>query len=616
MSLLLALLPAVAAVCDADLGAPVALSPDGVHLAWLEERTLCVQAWQAPVEPPLALRLGVELPSRGLPPVWTGDETLMVVGEGDALEWRNLRDPEASWEAVGRPTALHPNGTVVLTRRSSPGVEFLAWSFGAPPRSLTTRPQAHPGWVFDRETLLPVAALDAEGDWQILLRLEANGEETTLIRRWQARTLLDDPVHRVASPWSSEGRLVVTDEVDGRGLVAWMELSSGETSVIAEGFGPAIAQVLLDEDQQGVSALAVDGIRQTWLSPDPALQASLDQISAAGWDFRVLTRARDDRAWLLEVWSPTQAGRQMIFVPGEGALLPVGHALGPALTGLRAEVLPFEARDGLALNALLLRPSGEAAPPVVVLLHGGPWHTFYGWRQDPEVTQLAAQGYAVLAPNYRGSGDGDRARGMAARGERGDAMPTDALDALARATSLGLVDPERVAFVGSSFGGYAVLRILTSVPEAGRCGVSHAGRATLRTRRLQDLVRIWAWGPPWRRLRWSPNADLRRLRAPLLLLQGGEDDRVAAEYTRPFARRALRLGKTLTYLEWPNQGHDLVGAAADQALAVQDAFLAACLGGPEVELSDPLRDAELSVVLGAEHIRGLRQALEGASTPP
>ncbi|MBK9367675.1 MAG: S9 family peptidase [Deltaproteobacteria bacterium] len=562
--------------------------------------------------------MSVKIPTiRGVPPVWTGEQALMIVGEGQALEWLNLLEPEVKGQASGRPIALHPNGTVVMTRPSPEGVEFVAWSLGETPRTLTTRPRDHAGWVLDLDTLMPVAALDTEGPWQLVLRLEDEGEEVRLVRRLRAMTPFDDPQQWVATPWASEGRLLVTDEVNDRGVVAWMELSSGALTVIAEGPGPKLEGLLIGADQQSVSAFAVEGVRQTWISPDPTLQSSLDQVSAAGWDFRVMTRARDDQAWLLDVWSPLQPVRQLLFLPKDGVLLPVGHApRGAAAPGVRAEVLRFEARDGLELDALLVLPPSEGPPPVVVFIHGGPWHAFQGWWQDPLATRLAAQGYAVLSPNFRGSGGGGRARVEAARGELGDALPTDVLDALAQAAALGLVDTQRVAFVGGSYGGYAVLRILTKFPDSGLCGVSTAGRGVLMTRRLQDLLGHLFWGPPWRRLRWSPTTHLRQLRAPVLMLHGSEDDRVAPQYARPFARRALRLNKTVTYLEWPQQGHWFEGDAAEQALAVQDTFLAECLGGPKVELSDALRDAELAVTLGAEHVPGLAEALAGGKSAP
>jgi dienelactone hydrolase len=625
MALLLSLiLPVAAAVCDVNSGAPVSLSPEGSRLAWFQDGAVCVQSWQTPSEPALELSLSVKIPTiRGAPPVWTGEQALLIVGEGEALEWLNLLEPEVKGEASGRPIAVHPNGTVVMTRPSPEGVEFVAWSLGETPRTLTTRPRDHAGWVLDLDTLLPVAALDTEGPfdsgghWQLVLRLEDQGEEEPLVRRLRAMTPFDDPEQRVATPWASEGRLLVTDEVNDRGVVAWMELSSGELSVIAEGPGPKLEGLLIGADQQSVSAFAVEGVRQTWISPDPTLQITLDQVSAAGWDFRVRTRARDDQAWLLDVWSPLQPMRQLLFLPKDGVLLPVGHApLGPAAPGVRAEVLRFEARDGLELDALLVLPPSEGPPPVVVYIHGGPWYGFQGWWQDPLATRLAAQGYAVLSPNFRGSGGGGRARVEAARGELGDALPTDVLDALAHAAALGLVDTQRVAFVGRSYGGYAVLRILTKFPDSGLCGVSSVGPGLLMSRRLKDVLGHLYWGPPWRRLRWSPYTHLRQLRAPVLMLHGSEDDYVAPQYARPFARRALRLNKTVTYLEWPQQGHWFEGDAYKQALAVQDTFLAECLGGPKVELSDALRDAELAIILGAEHVPGLAEALAGGSSAP
>ena len=96
MALLLSLiLPVAAAVCDVNSGAPVSLSPDGSRLAWFQDGAVCVQSWQTPSEPALELSLSVKIPTiRGAPPVWTGEQALLIVGEGEALEWLNLLEPE------------------------------------------------------------------------------------------------------------------------------------------------------------------------------------------------------------------------------------------------------------------------------------------------------------------------------------------------------------------------------------------------------------------------------------------------------------------------------------------------------------------------------------------
>lgn len=108
MPLLLSLLlPVAAAVCDVDSGAPVALSPDGFRLAWVQERALCVQSWQTPSEPALELSLSVELPTLGVPPVWTGEQA-QGPGQPQALAQahdglvRRMKLRRADLGAVGR----------------------------------------------------------------------------------------------------------------------------------------------------------------------------------------------------------------------------------------------------------------------------------------------------------------------------------------------------------------------------------------------------------------------------------------------------------------------------------------------------------------------------------
>ena len=98
-----------------------------------------------------------------------------------------------------------------------------------------------------------------------------------------------------------------------------------------------------------------------------------------------------------------------------------------------------------------------AAPgPLVLLVHGGPWsRDAFGYNSYHQ--WLANRGYAVLSVNFRGStGLGKRFINAADR-EWGRHMDDDLLDAVAWATAQGIADPARIAIIGGSYGGYAVL---------------------------------------------------------------------------------------------------------------------------------------------------------------
>ncbi len=141
--------------------------------------------------------------------------------------------------------------------------------------------------------------------------------------------------------------------------------------------------------------------------------------------------------------------------------------------------IAYAAADGLQIPAYLTLPRGKPASrlPLIVLPHGNPagrdTADFDWWSQA-----LADQGYAVLRPNYRGSGL-DReflARGF---GEWGRRMQTDLSDGVRYLAHEGVIDPARVCIVGASYGGYAALAGVALDPGVYRCAVSVAGISDL-----------------------------------------------------------------------------------------------------------------------------------------
>lgn len=233
------------------------------------------------------------------------------------------------------------------------------------------------------------------------------------------------------------------------------------------------------------------------------------------------------------------------------------------------EAMTYAARDGLAIPAYLTRPAGKQGPqPMVVLIHGGPT-VRDAWEWDPEVQLLAARGYVVFQPQFRGSAGFGRRFMEAGFGQWGLIMQDDVTDGVQHMVRKGVADPARICIYGASYGGYAALWGLVKTPELYRCGVSFAG--------VSDIEAMFSDGSDvndskvGRELQRFLVGDLRisseqfnavsplkhaaRIRAPVLLMHGEEDVRVPISHSEKMAQALGVAGKDFEWEAFPDLGH-------------------------------------------------------------
>ncbi|KAA2254055.1 S9 family peptidase [Solihabitans fulvus] len=240
------------------------------------------------------------------------------------------------------------------------------------------------------------------------------------------------------------------------------------------------------------------------------------------------------------------------------------------------EIVRFDSADGLTVDGLLYRPSGEDRSPVVVLVHGGPEFRTYP-AYDPLIHALLANGIGVLAPNVRGSsGRGMRYQRLVYRDWGGGDL-ADLAAAAGFLRGVDWADGDRLGVYGASYGGFAALSCLTRLPELWRAGVSECGPSDL----IDD---IRSFPPTWR-LRgrdWigdpddpedaamlierSPLHNAHRLRAPLLLMHGSNDTRVAVENSDRMFLRLTDLGLPVRFEEIAGEGHVIADRDSQAAI--------------------------------------------------
>ena len=236
----------------------------------------------------------------------------------------------------------------------------------------------------------------------------------------------------------------------------------------------------------------------------------------------------------------------------------------------KVEAVAWKGADGATVEGLLYYPLDYVAGtrvPLVVQTHGGPASSdrfgFGSWVSYTAV--LAAKGYAVLKPNYRGStGYGD----AFLRDMVGHYFKNAHLDVLAGVDALvarGIADPDRLVKMGWSAGGHMTNKIVT-VTDRFKAASSGAGAANWVSMYAQSDVRSyrtpWFGGTPWQAdapiaLYWeqSPLRDVSKVKTPTLFLVGERDPRVPMAQSIEMHRALKSLGVPTTLYVAPREPH-------------------------------------------------------------
>lgn len=255
----------------------------------------------------------------------------------------------------------------------------------------------------------------------------------------------------------------------------------------------------------------------------------------------IASRAKDDSRMLVWAGGPADPGAIYVYTPGARRIDQLSE-LRPQVDFrqlARPAAVNFKARDGVAIQAYLTLPRGREAKnlPLIVMPHGGPFWVRDTLDYDDMVQLLANRGYAVLQPNFRGSGGYGEAFHKLGAGQIGRKMQDDLDDAMDWAVTQGIADKARACLVGGSYGGYAAIWGVIRNPERWRCAASWAGvtdwdrilkydRKFLTRKGREDWEELVAGDGTATLDQVSPYRLAAQLSRPLLLAHGTEDTTV------------------------------------------------------------------------------------------
>jgi dipeptidyl aminopeptidase/acylaminoacyl peptidase len=406
-----------------------------------------------------------------------------------------------------------------------------------------------------------------------------------------------DPAAGKAWGFSNVGR--------DKSVLIELDLATGRDTVLADHPVVDLGWAFHPRRGGGPVAIIADDGYPTIRYLDAQLGASVQKAAASAIERKLLddtprivrpqSSSEDGQRWVLRALSDFDDA-ELLWDARTGQVTRLDAREPERKAWLSAEQpYTFRASDGRTIPGYLIRPRGVNGPaPLVVWVHGGPWARETWSPAGFGVLQmLANRGYAVLTVNYRASTGYGRDHMMAGAGVAYTRLQQDIAEAAQWAVDQGVADPKRMAVLGASFGGYSVLAQLARKDQDWRCGVDMVGVAN-----WQRVIENWP--PFWRNrhmfhtffgnpavpaeraklLADSPISHVDKITAPLLVIHGANDIRVLREDSDDVVRELQRLGRPVSYLSFPNEGHSVRRwrNRLEMWRRVED-HLASCLGG-------------------------------------
>lgn len=448
-------------------------------------------------------------------------------------------------------------------------------------------------WYADDKGVVRAGFVFGDNSWKMIYRAKAEDPFRTVVK---ARNEDDDAgfdAFRIYQG-SDEGYRIMLDEASGRYALYKFNYATRQRG--EQVF--ATSAVDVDDFDTGFENNALyaawftdDRPRVKWFDAElENVQASIDKAVGAGRHAVIATLRRDRKAMLVWLGASNDPGSYFYFDVADGTMrrfARINEKLDPAALATTTYTR-YKARDGLEIPAYLTLPSGRAPKglPLVIMPHGGPYDVRDDGTWDAEVQFLANRGYAVLQPEFRGSGGYGKGFYEKGEGQWGRAMQDDLDDGMDWLAKQGTIDPKRTCLIGSSYGGYAALWGAVRNPERYRCAASFAGISDLpRQLKYQIAFKVSKrYRKDWRKtVQGDATFDLKtvsplfavdKLTVPVLLMHGDDDNRVPYKQSRLYAEALSEAKKPHEFYTLKGEGHGFSSSATmQQWLDKLDAFL-------------------------------------------
>ncbi len=446
-----------------------------------------------------------------------------------------------------------PDGTSIAFEMSPGGVQestyidisenrntdiYLVSAAGGTLRRLTTNPAAdvNPQWSPDGKLLAYVANSEPDS-WATKSDLMVVSPDEQM-----PRNLTKDFIESVGSSmdWGPDGRAIYFSASQGVHMHIYKVSVDG---------GP-VAQVTGEHRSYGPFDIAGRRMKDTSAPADSGTSSHNWKIA-----YSVSDSFTPEDIWVAPL-SKIEEAKKVTWVNPEIKDFAIAET----------NVIRWKGADNFNIEGLLVKPLGYQEGkryPLILQIHGGPYSRFSD-TFNSRAQIFAANGYAVLMPNPRGSTGYGQQFSTSNIGDWGGKDFKDIMAGVDYLIARGVADPEKLGVMGGSYGGFMTFWTITQT-DRFKAAIGHAGISDWYSFHGQSdvpgLMEYGLAGQPWTSpenyRKQSPMSYVDRVKTPIMITHGERDMRVPIAQAEQFYRALKKLGVDVVFLRYPREGHSI-----------------------------------------------------------
>lgn len=566
-----------------------AWSPDGKQVAFVSNMSGRDNIWTMPAEGGFPVQLTIS-DQRQDAPAWSPD--------GKWIAYASDYNGDEQWDLF----LVSPNNGQVVNLTKTPYVAEMspAWSPDGRWLAYMVKPRTSPTYEIDAINVLTKAVKHMttgtakewanfrplwshDGRWIAVTQLRADEKDGNIL----AVEVATGKATNLTSHTGEQTFTVTGWSPDGKKLLITSNAAGGyDNAGLLDVAARKIDWLTRDRWEIQAGSFSPDGKLLTWTANvDGNLDIYLYNIAAQKAERLPLPKGVNTSAGAESAFSgdgshllfyndgPASPNDLWVYSLAEKHFHPITRSL---IGGLRPSdmvepsLVHYRSRDGkFQISAFVYAPHNQQRDhrrPAIVYIHGGPaWQTM-NWF-DRIIQYLVNQGYFVIAPNYRGSTGYGKEFTDANLMDAGGGELNDVLDAAEWIKQSDYIDPKKLIVMGRSYGGYLSMMAVTKAPATWAAAVPIVPFVNWFTEienedpllRESDLATMG--DPVKNKALWedrSPINFVDRIKAPLLLLAGGNDPRCPNSEAKQVYDAIKKRGGVVDLKIYENEGHEFV----------------------------------------------------------